>query len=127
MARPLGKISNLTARQARAAAMLGSGESLGAVCKEVGITRGTLNRWEQREDFQKIRTECYERTLSGVVPQAVKVLVDQLVDKNPWVAQNAASRLLSVAQAAQGTKDTGITVEFNAILGGMDESGGADG
>lgn len=125
MARPLGKLSVLTARQARAATMLGSGDSVGDVCKAVGISRATLNKWEQREDFNKIRQECYDRTLSGVVPQAVRVLVNQLGSKNDWVAQNAASRLLSVAQSAQGSKDTGITVEFNAILGGGEgDSGG---
>ena len=125
MARPLGKISVLTARQARAATMLGSGDSVGDVCKTLGISRATLNKWEQREDFNKIRQECYDRVLSGVVPQAVKVLVDQLRSKNDWVAQNAASRLLSVAQSAQGKAEAGITVEFNAILGGGEvDSGG---
>ena len=48
-------------------------------------------------------------------PYAQKVLIRQLDDGNPWVAQSAAREVLRQAQLAAGTAAATVTVQLGAM------------
>lgn len=51
----------------------------------------------------------------AAAPMAQQVLIRQLSDGNPWVAQSAAREVLRQAQTASGAAAATVTVQFEAM------------
>ena len=97
---------------ARAAAKLGI---------SVSTARGVMNR----DETQTIIRDKTKQVLRKAAVKAASRLAEQLDSDNPWVVQNAASRILGmVDQDEQREKDGSVVVNFsmNMPKPGMPES-----
>lgn len=97
------KIDGLTARQRKAATLLGLGKSAIKVAKELNTHEGTLCRWRKIPEFIALRDKVCEDNLADMYPEALNVFVDHMRSDDPkhvWLKQQAADRLVNLVRSA---------------------------
>ena len=107
--------NELNSKQRAAAIALAGGAARSAVAAELAISDRTLAAWLQRDDFLAVVNEATGRMAMAAAPMAQQVLIRQLADSNPWVAQSAAREVLRQAQTASGAAAATVTVQFEAM------------
>ena len=83
-----------------------------------------IARWKKRPDYEQIWADELSQTVKRYAPKAISRLCSQLDDKNSWLANKAASDLLTLASklGAIRNEEASVKVTFE----GMPEIGSPD-
>ncbi|MBI3272214.1 MAG: hypothetical protein HYZ53_24695 [Planctomycetes bacterium] len=107
VASALDVAASLTPRQAKAAALIGSGRGPTATAEELGLSRRTLGRWRALPAFETAvaaaRREVWRDSLDalrGGLPAAVAVLVAELAGEDKLKAAVALVRAAGLGSPA---------------------------
>lgn len=104
--------AELTVKQRMAAELLGMGASRREVAAQVGVAESTLRAWGQNLAFCRARDQAMESFVRGMCPKAWEALVRQLEDEDKRIVQQAAERLLKLADGLESLEKGAVQVVF---------------
>lgn len=108
--------------------MAAGGASADAIAAQLGVPVSRVQAWLRRDDIVVLINAAVAQAAQLAAPYAQQVLIRQLDDPSPWVAQAAAREVLRQAQLAAGTASATVTVQLGAmpapgLPGGAPEDG----
>lgn len=98
-----------------AAIMAAGGASADTIAAQLGAPVSRVKGWLRRDDVIALINDAVAQAAQLAAPYAQQVLIRQLDDGNPWVAQSAAREVLRQAQMAASTAEATVTVQFGAM------------
>lgn len=107
--------SGITAPMRSAAIMAAGGASADTIAAQLGAPVSRVKGWLRRDDVIALINDAVAQAAQLAAPYAQQVLIRQLDDGNPWVAQSAAREVLRQAQMAASTAAATVTVQFGAM------------
>lgn len=121
-----GSTFGLTAPQTQAARLLAEGKSDEEVMLAVFGGDGTeacarknrkkLTEWKRMDEFVKCFRAIVNESGMGLYGRAMGKMVEQLDNKNPWVAQTAAREILTrFTPSLMGTEDKTVNVRVEGM------------
>lgn len=107
--------SGITAPMRSAAIMAAGGASADTIAAQLGAPVSRVQGWLRRDDVIALINGAVAQAAQLAAPYAQQVLIRQLDDGNPWVAQSAAREVLRQAQLAAGMAAATVTVQLGAM------------
>ena len=92
--------TGITAPMRSAAIMAAGGASADAIAAQLGVPVSRVQAWLRRDDIVALINGAVAQAAQLAAPYAQQVLIRQLDDPSPWVAQAAAREVLRQAQLA---------------------------
>lgn len=102
----------LTKRELKAIELLNLGMTQTDVAKEMGMSSMTIAKIINRDDVVRMRWDAAKRIMAGATIKATNLLIKQLDNENPWIAQNAARTVLQFAEQIDKHQETQLVVNF---------------
>lgn len=85
------------------------------VAEKYGVTVNTVRNLMNRDDVKRLQMEAMQSTLRAAGGRAAAVLTGQLSSDNPWIAQNAATRVLSLINDMENEGNAQVVVNFGGV------------
>ena len=91
------------------------GKTIEEAAEITGIKVTTLRTFMRREDVQRWKWNVAQDLLRDSAYKAANKLRTQLDSENPWIAQNAANKILTTVQNMEDSQEATIQVNFGSM------------
>lgn len=109
----------LNKKQVRFVDLICRGSKIEEAAELAGISANAGRTILKRDDVKDMQVQYAKEVLLNSAGKAAETLVRQLESDNPWIAQNAAVRLLGYLDTFAQSQNQTITVNFGMAAPGM--------
>lgn len=109
----------LNKKQVRFVDLICRGNKVEDAAQVAGIPLSAARIILRRDDVKDMQVQYAKEVLLNSAGKAAETLVRQLESENPWIAQNAAVRLLGYLDTFAQSQNHTITVNFGMAAPGM--------